>query len=59
VTLVGDEARRLYRARPGTLILIRPDGYIAVRAADAETIDGHLTRTLAPAGDVVRSHAAR
>ncbi|GAB3967592.1 FAD-dependent oxidoreductase [Actinoallomurus acanthiterrae] len=52
-TLVGDEARRLYRARPGTLILIRPDGYIAVRADDAETIDGYLARTLAPAA----SHA--
>lgn len=36
----------MFRARPGTLILIRPDGYIAARTTDPQTITGHLAGIL-------------
>ncbi|TLF54191.1 FAD-dependent monooxygenase [Nocardia cyriacigeorgica] len=42
--LVSAEAERIYRARPGTLILIRPDGYIAVRTPTAPAISDYLRR---------------
>ncbi|TMR88647.1 FAD-dependent monooxygenase [Nonomuraea basaltis] len=54
--LIGQEAPRLYRARPGTLVLIRPDGYIAVRTDDAQVVADYLDRTLSPAA---RPHRAR
>lgn len=40
--LIGAEAERVYRARSGTLILIRPDGYIAARTPTAEAISDYL-----------------
>ncbi|MGW4714218.1 FAD-dependent monooxygenase [Nocardia sp. NPDC004260] len=46
--LIGSEARRLFRVQPGTLVLIRPDGYLAARTCDAAAISAHLTRILAP-----------
>jgi hypothetical protein len=38
------EARRLYRAPAGTMVLVRPDGYIGVRSASpaATTLRDHL-----------------
>ncbi|WP_433516265.1 FAD-dependent monooxygenase [Nonomuraea sp. CA-143628] len=36
------EAYRLYRAQPGTLVLIRPDGHIAARTKDAQEIVDYL-----------------
>ncbi|MEV4063802.1 FAD-dependent monooxygenase [Nonomuraea dietziae] len=44
--LIGAEAARVFRARPGTLILIRPDGYIAARTTDPQIIAGHLAGIL-------------
>ncbi|NRQ36521.1 3-(3-hydroxyphenyl)propionate hydroxylase [Nonomuraea sp. NN258] len=38
------QARRLYHARPGTLVLIRPDGYIATRTLRPQTVMDHLSR---------------
>jgi len=38
----GDQARRTYGAAPGELVLIRPDGYLGIRSADAEEIDAYL-----------------
>ncbi|WP_327581031.1 FAD-dependent monooxygenase [Nonomuraea sp. NBC_00507] len=46
--LIGQEAPRLYRARPGTLVLIRPDGHIAVRTDDARVVADYLDRILSP-----------
>lgn len=45
-TLIGTEARRLFRTELGMLVLIRPDGYIAARTHDARTIADYLLRTL-------------
>ncbi|MBF6455725.1 FAD-dependent monooxygenase [Nocardia cyriacigeorgica] len=42
--LIGAEAERIYRADSGTLILIRPDGYIAVRTHTGATISDYLHR---------------
>ncbi|WP_327581825.1 FAD-dependent monooxygenase [Nonomuraea sp. NBC_00507] len=46
LALIGQEAPRLYRARPGTLLLIRPDGYIALRTEDPSIVDTYLDQTL-------------
>ncbi|MEU4597427.1 FAD-dependent oxidoreductase [Nocardia sp. NPDC023988] len=43
---VSVEARRLLHAKPGTLILIRPDGYIAARSTDSRVLADYLVRTL-------------
>lgn len=42
--VVSQEAVRLYRARPGLLLLIRPDGHIAVRSKDPAQVIRYLTR---------------
>ncbi|MFI1333651.1 FAD-dependent oxidoreductase [Streptomyces sp. NPDC020845] len=47
-TLSGDEAARLYRARRGELVLIRPDGYIALRTNSAQAVTAYLSRVLPP-----------
>ncbi|MEV4109398.1 FAD-dependent monooxygenase [Nonomuraea sp. NPDC049695] len=47
--LAGPEAGRLFRAHPGTLVLIRPDGYLALRTTSSRTVDDYLARTVSPA----------
>ncbi|MGH4033410.1 FAD-dependent monooxygenase [Actinomycetota bacterium Odt1-20B] len=42
--LVGPEAADLYGARDGTLVLIRPDGHLALRTEDPEVVVGYLDR---------------
>ncbi|WP_225730652.1 MULTISPECIES: hypothetical protein [unclassified Nocardia] len=44
--LVGTQARHLFRARPGTLVLIRPDGYLAARTSDADVLVDYLVGVL-------------
>ncbi|GAA2416155.1 FAD-dependent oxidoreductase [Nonomuraea africana] len=46
--LISKEMSRLYRARPGTLLLIRPDGYIALRTEEPRIVDAYFDRILPP-----------
>jgi hypothetical protein len=57
--LVGTEARRLFQAHPDTLILIRPDGYIAARTPNSGTITDYLSHTLPPNSVYTPSTATR
>lgn len=57
--LVSREAVRLYRARPGLLLLIRPDGHIGVRSKDPATVIQHLARWLRSDVDDVGVRPAR
>jgi len=45
----GGQAREGYGAAPGELVLIRPDGYIGIRSADAAAVDAYLRRLGVPA----------
>jgi 2-polyprenyl-6-methoxyphenol hydroxylase-like FAD-dependent oxidoreductase len=42
-------ARDAYQATPGELVLVRPDGHIALRTHDAAAVSGYLTTTLGEA----------
>ena len=45
----GGEGHMLYRARAGTLVLIRPDGYIAFRGSAAtDTLFSYLDDVFGP-----------
>jgi hypothetical protein len=51
---VLDEAHRLYGARSGTLVLIRPDGYIAFRGeATTDMLFTYLDDVFSPKGHPV------
>ena len=48
-------ASRAYDPRPGELVLVRPDGYVATRATDPDEVRAYLYRVLGPRiGEITR-----